>query len=514
MKNKRLAINMIANIISFIVTMGVNFLLGPYIIKTVGEEAYGFVGLANNFVGYAQIITIALNSMASRFITIKIHQNDYEKANSYFTSVVFSNTIMAIVMLIPSLFFILFMDKIISVPNNIVLDVKLLWAFIFINFLLSIISSTFSIATFVKNRLDLSSIRSIQANIIKVIILIFSFSFFKASVWYLGFASLICTIFISIYDIYYKKKLLPDLIIDRKYFDYKAIKELMASGIWNMITKLGQVLTDGLDLLITNLFIDASSMGILAIAKTVPSAVANLLMTITGVFSPQLTISYAKNNKDQLIKDIKTSMKIGGLFTNIALGFTIIFGYMFYSLWVPGQNIKLIQEASILTIYGLIAEGAVNTLFGVFTITNRLKLNSIIVLGNGILNTILVFIFIKTTNLGILAVAGISTTTALIRNLTFVPIYAAICLKISKKTFYPTIFKCLTSSMITIGVFYIISLTTRKYSWGIFFAFGILCSIIGVIINYIFIFDKSEKLYVFNLLNNRYLKIRRKIWKG
>lgn len=493
MTNKRLAINMIANIIAFIVTMGINFLLTPYIVKTIGKESYGFVGLANNFVSYAQILTLALNSMAGRFITIKIYQNDDEGANKYFTSVILANTFLAILMTIPSVLIVIFLEKIINIPSEIIVDVKILWIFIFMNFLISIITSTYGIATFVKNRLDLSSIRDIQSNILRVIVLIVSFSFFKPAVWYLGLASIICTVFLSICNIYYKNILLPNINLRLKYFDLKAIKELVFSGIWNVITKMGQILSDGLDLLITNVFIDSASMGVLAIAKTVPSAVSNLLGTITGVFSPQLTIQYAKGNINDLVKDIKKSMKISGFFTNISLGFTIAFGFMFYSLWVPGEDIKLINITSILTVYGVIVSGAINTLFGIFTITNKLKVNSLVILFMGFLNAIIVFILLKTTNLGIFAVAGVSTTTAIIKNLTFTPMYSAKCLGISRMTFYPTIFRYLFSSSVIIFIYTIIFRFTSIYSWKVFFSSGILCTLIGGACNYLFLFNSDER---------------------
>lgn len=503
MNKKRLAINMIANIVAFLVNMGVSFFLSPYIIKTVGKEAYGFVGLANNFVNYAQLITIALNSMAGRFITIKIHNNDDEAANKYFTSVFIANTIMALVMLIPSILIIVFIDRIINVPKGILLDVKLLWALIFINFLLSIVVSTFSLATFVVNRLDLSSIRDIQGNILRVITLVALFSLFEPSVWYLGLVTLICTIFITIYNIYYKNMLLPQIKIKLKYFDVYAIKELMVSGVWNVVTKLGQILSDGLDLLITNLFIDASSMGILAIAKTIPSAITNLLITISGVFSPQLTIQYAKNNIETLVEEIKISMKISGVFSNMALGFLIGFGTMFYSLWVPGENVELIQKVSILTAYGIIVSGAINSLFGVFTITNKLKINSLVVLLNGVLNTVIVFILLKTTNLGIIAVAGVSTTTALIKNLTFTPMYSAKCLGISIKTFYPTLIRYIISSIVITIIFYILANGFNSYTWTNIIIGGLICMIIGGIINYFLLFNSKEKIYIKNSIKSK-----------
>ncbi len=130
MNNKRLAINMIATLFSFCVTMGINFILSPFIISTVGKEAYGFVGLANNFISYAQLVTLALNSMAGRFITIKIHQGDTEGANKYFTSVVVANIFTAIVLTIPAFLIVLNLNQIINIPQNILSDVRILWGFL------------------------------------------------------------------------------------------------------------------------------------------------------------------------------------------------------------------------------------------------------------------------------------------------------------------------------------------------------------------------------------------------
>ena len=48
--NQMLVINMTSNFLSLAVTFGISFFLSPYIVKTVGVEAYGFVGLANNFI--------------------------------------------------------------------------------------------------------------------------------------------------------------------------------------------------------------------------------------------------------------------------------------------------------------------------------------------------------------------------------------------------------------------------------------------------------------------------------
>ena len=100
---KRLSINLIANIVSYSTSIIIAFLLTPYLIKVLGKEAYSFYPMANNFVQYMGIITTALNSMASRFITIEITKNNTEKANVYFSSVFYSNVLLSIILFVPML---------------------------------------------------------------------------------------------------------------------------------------------------------------------------------------------------------------------------------------------------------------------------------------------------------------------------------------------------------------------------------------------------------------------------
>lgn len=493
MSNRRLVINMIATIFSFIVTMGINFILSPFIINTVGKEAYGFVGLANNFISYAQLVTLALNAMAGRFITIKIHQNDIEEANKYFTSVVIVNTLTAITLFIPAVIIILNLDQIINVPQEILNDVQILWGLVFLNFLIGLILTTFNVATFVTNRLDLSSIRDIQSNVLRVIILIVSFSFFKPSVWYVGFASILCTIFVGGYNAYYKVKLLPDIKIRMKYFDIKVIIELLYSGIWHVIIKLGQILSDGLDLLISNIFINPAAMGILAIAKTVPNAIFSLLCTISGVFSPQITIQYAKGNKRLLTDEIVKSMKFTGFFANIPLAFLISAGLMFYQLWVPTENTSFIQSLSILTVIGFFIQGVINPLFGIFTVTNKVKLHSCVIVLIGMLNTFFVLILLKTTDLGILAVAGVSSTTNILRDLLYTPLYSAYCLNIPIGTFYRPIIRYLISTIMMIITFSFLTQFISIVSWKTLILLAICCGIVGGLLNYVIMFEKKER---------------------
>ena len=65
----------------------------------------------------------------------------------YFSSVTIANTVMALILVIPSAFFIVFLDRFLKLPDGFALDIKILWAFIFVSFLISLAAGSMDVAT-------------------------------------------------------------------------------------------------------------------------------------------------------------------------------------------------------------------------------------------------------------------------------------------------------------------------------------------------------------------------------
>ena len=205
--------------------------------------------------------------------------------------------------------FVVFIDKILNVPEGIIGDVKCLFAFVFLGMILNILTSVFGVATFTKNRLDLSSRRKIDSNIIKVALLIILFSCFRANVAYIAIANLAVSVFIILTNIHYTNKLMPEVSLNKKYFDLSCVKELLSSGIWNSVNRLSVVLLTGLDILIANIFLSVSAAGEYSIVKTVPNFIQQLVIMLVGVFVPQFTILYAQKRNNEFLDCINQDRK-------------------------------------------------------------------------------------------------------------------------------------------------------------------------------------------------------------
>ena len=502
-KNKQLIINMTASFIAVLINMGINLILSPYIVENVGAEAYGFVQIGNNLIAYFSIITIALNSMASRFISISFFCKNLKEAREYYTSSFLANVIFCVVISPALMILILNLEKVMNISINLVADVKLLIAYMTLNFLITLLGTNLGVSFYVKNKLYISSFINILGYLLKAVSLLILFTFFNQKVAFVGLATLCATVFIQGCYIYYKRKLIPELYINKIYFCLEKIKTLISSGIWNSITRIGSLLQEGLDLIIADLLISAEDMGILAVAKTIPIAINSLLGTLIASFMPNLTELYANNKKEELKNDIKQSMKIIGMMINIPIALLIGFGDVFYRLWVPSQNAELLQRLSIVTIAPWIVMGQATIIHKIFTVVNKIKINSLLVCFTGFLNVAIVYILLKNFHMGLFAVAGVSSVLSIARNLIYTVPFGAIYIKCPWYTFYPEIVKSIMAVTVTGSISFFLKNIMNGYSWGGLIGFGSMAGMVGFIFNYFVILNKKDRNYIRN-------KIRRK----
>ena len=502
-KNKQLFINLAASFCALIVNIGINFILSPFIVENVGSEAYGFVQLSNNLISYFSIITIALNSMSGRFISVSFFSKDVEAAKEYYSSSFYANLILSMVLLPVLIAGVAYLDRFINISYALVDDVKLLMLFMLINFIITMLCTNLSVSYYVKNCLFISSLINIIGYLLRVFGLLGLYGFLAPKIAYVGVATLGVTLFTQGCNIYFKKKLVPELYINKKYYHLKKVKELISAGIWNSITRIGTLLQEGLDLIIANLMISAEDMGVLALAKTVPTAINALLGTMISSFMPNLTELYANNRTEQLKHDIKQSMKIIGMIINIPIALLIGFGDVFYTLWVPSQDADFLQILSIITIFPWAVMGQATIIHNVFTIVNKIKVNSILVCITGLLNVGIVYFLLKNTSLGLIAVAGVSTVLSIMRNLLYTVPFGAIYIRCPWYTFYSEIGKSVMAVCITSGIAVWLKKCMGEYTWFNLLFYGIIAGGIGLIFNYYVVLNKEDRRYIGNRIRRK-----------
>lgn len=501
--NLRIATAIIVSGLGVFISYLINFLLTPYITDNIGIEAYGFVSLAKNFVNYAQIATIAITSFVVRYISVSYHERKMQEANEYYSTSVIACVALAGVIFISALLLITKIDLLLNVPQNLIFSVKLLFLIVFLNFVLTTATTPFTTAAYIKNRLDITGIIKIIAYLVDAGVMVILFITCTPNVWFVGMGSLAASVVTFICTYILSKKLVPELVFNKDFFSVSKLKNLVGNGIWNSLNSLGNELNSGLDLIISNLFLNGVATGQIAVVKTIGTMFSMLYEVVYQPFQPNLIKAYASGDVNVFINEQKKAMRICGYFSNVAFAGFVALGGLYYKLWLPSEDTKLLHVLTIVTVLGSVTAGVMRPIYYVYTLTLKNKLPCWITIAGGFLNVVSMYVLLKYTQMGVYAIVSTTTVIMLCINLFFNPVYAAYNLKISVKVYYKVIFKHLISAAIMVGGFIGIARVIRPSGWIGLIASAIIMCISGLIIHVLIMCNMDEKLFLIKKITKR-----------
>lgn len=507
MKNKNFIINLICQLIVFVSNMAINFFLTPYVLEKLGTEAYGFIGLINNFVSYISIITIALNSMAGRYITVSYHKGKKEEAEEYYSSVFFANVVLSGVVFLAMLILIFNVSKWLNIPEALLSDVRITIVLSCVNTIISLIAVVYGIAAFIKNKLYKNSLTQMIAAVVRVCVMVVAFVLFEAHMWYYALVAIVATLITMLLQMRLTSSLCPELVVNVQKLQWGKVAQIVKSGVWVSIESFNKVLQTGLDLLISNLFVNASATGLLSVAKTVPSVLTQITSTIASVFNPELAKLYAENKIEELKNSFLFTIRVLSLIMVVPLVGFIVFGKEFYSLWLPErslEDIKLIQTLSVLTVLPLLVNAYVEGLYYANTLMNKIKGSVLISFGFSLASILTEIVLLNVTPINqLFIIAGTSSVFLVVRYIVVTPLYSAYVLKLPMLIFYPSLIKAILVSVFVFGGFLLVEQNIIISSWIDFIICFGGCGIAGYIFVFLVLLNHQEKMKLIHVIKIR-----------
>ena len=489
--------------IAYIINFAITMFLTPVITGNIGTEAYGFVTLAKNLAQYSSYFTMALNSFATRFISVEYHKQRYDKANEYFSSVFFGDIALGSALYTVGILIMIFVDRIFNVPAEIVRDVRFLFLFIFTRTFITIIMAANECGPIIANKLYVNSIAKLIGYAVEATILITLFNTLKPHLYFVGIALFAAAMMEVITNAIVRKRFTKELEIKRSNFRFKAVKLLVVNGIWSSVNSLGNFLHSGLDIMITNLMLSPLAMGQLAIAEQIALIFKSLYTIVSSPFHPLYLKAYAAGDKESLLKYMFLAMKVCSMITGICFAGFYAIGERFYEIWIPAQDTHLIWMVTMISITSCITGGIISPINYGYTLTLKKKIPCFMTLITGLLNVISMYFLIKYTSLGLYAVAGTTTVLMISLHLVAHPIYLAYALKLPKMTFYPVMARCCIATLAVSVIFKVLSKFYLPHGWTTFALTVIIYAMIGGIVHPLISMNREEKEAVFKKIRRR-----------
>lgn len=498
--NGKTFVNMLLALCTFFTRAGIGFVLTPFVMSTLGVEAYGFVTLSNTMADYVAIVTVAVTSMVSRFIALAYFRGDKSEAKTYYSSTIATLLICIVLVVVPSLICVVLIDSLLDISPNLVNDVRVLMLFVIANFSVSLMSSNLSIGFYIKNKLYIGSTVNAIGYVIRALLMVLLFSVLPAHVWFVGAATFLATSAVQLLYMRWKRRLIPDLVFSASSVRLGHAVEVMRSGIWNSITQVGSVLSSSLDVLVANLMLGAAPMGVLSVSKVIPQSMGSIGSAVASAFQPTLTRLYAARDIDGLVARIKLSMSCMGLVIALPIGAFLAFGIDFLRLWVPSQDSQLLFVLSALPIGMWVVAGPAAIVENVFTILNKIKVNSLLICVSGFVVVAAEVVLLNVTDLGLYAIVATSFAERILRGLVYAVPACARYLGRPWWEFFPSVGKCVVSVAIVALCCSMIRWIAPPDDWASLICCGLVGVAVGALACSCILFGAEERKKVVKTL--------------
>ena len=417
-------------VITLIIGIAVSFFMMPFIIRSLGSEAYGLWSVIASIFGLYNLLDMGISNATQRFIALVLPKRDRDEINSIInTSIVIFIVIGFIAFLLTLL--VTFLAPVFTETAEHIRTFRVVtlimgsglaigFPFIALNGVLS-----------ANLRYDLGCYTQLTKIAIRTPLIIYLLST-GHSLIAMAIATVAIDFLGNLMTLVFAKKLFPDLAFAKKYFDRSRIKELADYAKYTFIAMIAEQIRLNTDNLIIGAHLTLSSVTIFQIAAQLVSYYSRLIGQATSVMLPVYTRYLATNDHVALKESFLLATRINVFFATLGAGGLIIFGQAFITLWLDDTYLEAYSILLILlvaTMYEMMQTSSVNLIYAL----SKHKFYAYIVIAEAIINLVLSLLLVK--KFGMLGVALGTAIPMLISKLFILPLYTCKCLQLPLKDY-------------------------------------------------------------------------------
>lgn len=415
------------------VVIAANLLITPYIVRQIGVEAYGIVGVVNTAISFMAVATTSLIATTGRNLTFAVERGESEKANQEISTAVYGTLSVLLLAALPVCGLSLFIDRLIVIPPGLLYGARILFILAFVAFAFSTLSGPLGAAMFVRNRLDLFSIASLGRSLFFIAAIIALFSAAGAGLAAYGTALLAAAVLLCLAHLGIHRHLLPGVVISRRWFDRAILREVLSLGGWMSVAQIGGLLFLQTDLLVANRVLGPVQAGQLAAISVISLQLRALSSLVSGLFAPNQTALWAQGNKSGFSAYLFRSIRLTTLFMALLVGVFCGSAREVLDIWLGTDFGGLSPVAIMLTGYLIISLGIMPSWNAVLAL-GKVKVPALVTLIMGIGNVALSVILAGRMGLMGIALSGCIMLT--LRNTIFTPWYVSRTCNVSLRSFW------------------------------------------------------------------------------
>jgi O-antigen/teichoic acid export membrane protein len=299
--NKKIAKNTIALYLRTIFVLLVTLYTSRIVLNVLGVEDYGVYNVIGGIVAMLQILSGSISMSISRYLTYEIGRGNENRLSIVFsTSKRIMQLFAILVLIVGEIVGIWFINHKLNIPIGRLEAANFIFQFSLVSFCVNVISIPYNACIIAHERMTAYAYFSIIESILKLIacfVLIY-LSFDKLILY--GFMQLLIAVIIRVMYSVYCNRSFKECRINVKHYDRELFGSMGHFAGWTVLTYGSFVLnTQGLNILM-NIFFGVVVNASRAIATSVEGAIMQFVNNFLTAVYPQITKTYAAEQRDQM----------------------------------------------------------------------------------------------------------------------------------------------------------------------------------------------------------------------
>lgn len=355
--SKRIAKNTVFLYIRTFVILLVSLYTSRVVLKALGIDDYGIYNVVGGFVAMFSLISGALSNAISRYITFELGRGDQRRLTEVFATSVTVQIIMALaIVIIGEIIGIWFLNVKMNIPHERMMAANWVFHCSVLTFAINIISIPYNACIVAHERMNAFAYVSVLEATLKLasVFLLYIIGFDRLIVYAILLVIVAATIRL-IYGLYCRYNF--EECHFRFTLNRKLIVEMTSLAGWNLLGSGATVLNSHGINIILNLFFGVRVNAARGLANQVNNAVLEFINSFTTAVKPQITKSYAQDQKDASFRLVLVSSKCSFFLTLLFATPLIAETPFILKIWlgeVPDYTTTFVRLALINSLIGVL----------------------------------------------------------------------------------------------------------------------------------------------------------------
>lgn len=322
----------VINIVAALVTT-------PILLKSLGKSNYGIWVLLQSFIHWLALAQFGFNTTLTRDLaatrTLPDNQNHVKIMVS---STFWASAGVAFILLLISLFFIPFFDRLFNIEQSKALEAITAFYLIFMVFVCNYLNASLTSLFYAYDKYYLRNLIGAGGNVITAVLIITLFLTFKCGIIHLAsitllsaFLQLVMTAFLA----FKTWNFIPAL----RLFDTKTIRNMLQPSLGYFIISLAALLIFKSDNFIIGAFLSLETLAVYSIAYSMVDYAMRFIWNFSDLLSPSLSSCYYTGDKVRLRSLFYKVFRVTLALASTASLALFFFGPWFLKIWVGQDNV-------------------------------------------------------------------------------------------------------------------------------------------------------------------------------